>query len=127
MGDELVFAVILHSLQQSFSKTLSRSSHGEGDSLTRQIEPRHARATIELMGDDCGRLLELRLLLLWEISEVWLTEVYVSMVISVANDGGQAALGTGPTKVNGCLLICWGVAKSHFMTERYGLQCAFSA
>ena len=87
MGDELVFAVILHSLQQSFSKTLSRSSHGEGDFLTRQIEPRHARATIELMGDDCGRLLELEPLQLWKFLEVSLAKVSIFKVVSGANDG----------------------------------------
>ena len=78
MGDELVFAVILNSLQQSFSKTLSRSSHGEGDFLTRQIEPRHAQAIIELMGDDCGRLLELEPLQLWKFLEVSLANLYPS-------------------------------------------------
>ena len=87
MEDELVFAVILHSLQQSFSKTLSRSSHGEGAFLTRQIEPRHARATIELMGDDCGRLLELEPLQLWKFLEVSLAKVSIFKVVSGANDG----------------------------------------
>ena len=60
------------------------------------------------MGDVCGRLLELKLLLLWKISEIWLTEVRVSMVISGANDGEHPTFGTVPTKVNGWRLIVGG-------------------
>jgi hypothetical protein len=49
MGDELVFAVIMHSVQRSFSKTRSRSVAIVIPSLalTRQVEPRLARSAFE--------------------------------------------------------------------------------
>ena len=81
--------------ENSISKHL-HLEHLDCDSLTRQVEPRRARVALELNGNGCGRLLELKPLLLWKFPEVSLAKVSTFKVISVANDGEYATFVTGP-------------------------------